>query len=59
MVSSPHTHLQPNPLTPPRAAEFEQEMKTGKDLAAVAREMADGVTDPGIQATEVSPQVTV
>ena len=29
-------------------------MKAGKDLAAVAREMADSVTDPEIQATEVS-----
>lgn len=37
----------------PRVAEFEQS-RAGDQLAAVARDMASTVTDPDIQATEVS-----
>lgn len=36
-----------------RADEFEQQLRSGKDLASVAKEMAESITDPDIQATEV------
>lgn len=37
-----------------RVREFEQEGGSGQAVASVAREMSSTVTDPSIQATEVS-----
>lgn len=34
-------------------AEFEEQMKSGRDLQSVARDMTQSVTDPDIQETEV------
>ena len=35
-------------------SEFERNMKSSRDLSAVAKEMTETVTDPDIQASEVS-----
>ena len=37
-----------------RVREFERESEEGRELAAVAREMSETVTDPQIKATQVS-----
>lgn len=34
-------------------AEFEEQIKSGRDLQSVAKEMSESVTDPDIQASEV------
>ena len=36
-----------------RAREFEREREEGRDLAAVAREMSETVSDPHIKASQV------
>ena len=42
-----------------RAQEFQQETQNKEDVARVARDITDTVTDPEIQATEVSILYTI
>lgn len=52
-----HIHVRVSEFAPTEeekwVSEFEQRMKSSRDLSNVAKEMTDTVTDPSIQATEV------